>query len=75
MGADLDRSAILFLRDKVRSRFRYGFRIAGGRAAIIAPTPDLLTLVAMALPMALLYESCIWIAWIMERRAARLRPT
>jgi len=44
-------------------------------AAIIAPTPDFLTLVAMALPMALLYESCIWIAWIMERRAARARPT
>src|SRR5213082_4216619 len=37
-------------------------------AAIIAPTPDLLTLVAMALPMALLYESCIWVAWLMERR-------
>jgi len=44
-------------------------------AAIIAPTPDLLTLVAMALPMALLYESCIWIAWVMERRALRSRPT
>src|ERR1044072_9124501 len=36
-------------------------------AAIIAPTPDLLTLIAMALPMSLLYESCIWIAWLMER--------
>jgi sec-independent protein translocase protein TatC len=44
-------------------------------AAIIAPTPDLLTLVAMALPMALLYESCIWIAWIMERRASRSGTT
>ena len=44
-------------------------------AAIIAPTPDLLTLVAMALPMALLYESCIWIAWFMERRTSRSRPT
>ena len=44
-------------------------------AAIIAPTPDLLTLIAMALPMALLYESCIWIAWIMERRSARSRLT
>src|SRR5205807_10513281 len=43
-------------------------------AAIIAPTPDLLTLVAMALPMSLLYESCIWIAWVMERRKAR-NPT
>src|SRR5881398_3256332 len=43
-------------------------------AAIIAPTPDLLTLVAMALPMSLLYESCIWIAWLMERRKSR-NPT
>lgn len=40
-------------------------------AAIIAPTPDLLTLIAMATPMTLLYESCIWIAWLMERRKAR----
>src|ERR1043166_1316524 len=44
-------------------------------AAIIAPTPDLLTLVAMAMPMTLLYESCIWIAWVMERRKARSSPT
>jgi sec-independent protein translocase protein TatC len=36
---------------------------------IIAPAPDLLTLIAMGLPMCLLYESCIWIAWMMERRA------
>src|SRR5213079_1245019 len=40
-------------------------------AAIIAPTPDLLTLIAMALPMSLLYESCIWVAWLMERRKAK----
>src|SRR5438445_11493246 len=36
-------------------------------ATIITPTPDILTLIAMALPMCLLYESCIWIAWLMER--------
>ena len=41
-------------------------------ATIITPTPDILTLVAMGLPMCLLYESCIWIAWLMERRKARL---
>src|SRR5246500_1693689 len=41
-------------------------------ATIIAPTPDLLTLIAMALPMALLYESCIWVAWMMERKKSRL---
>ncbi|MGI8820888.1 MAG: twin-arginine translocase subunit TatC [Chthoniobacterales bacterium] len=40
-------------------------------AAVITPTPDILTLVAMATPMYLLYESCIWIAWLMERRARR----
>lgn len=40
-------------------------------ATIITPTPDVLTLVAMSLPMCLLYESCIWIAWFMRRRAAR----
>jgi sec-independent protein translocase protein TatC len=37
-------------------------------ATIITPTPDILTLIAMAMPMCLLYESCIWIAWFMERR-------
>jgi sec-independent protein translocase protein TatC len=41
-------------------------------ATIITPTPDILTLIAMAMPMCLLYESCIWIAWLMERRALRL---
>lgn len=40
-------------------------------ATIITPTPDILTLVAMSLPMCLLYESCIWIAWFMQRKAAR----
>src|SRR3954469_15534869 len=43
-------------------------------ATIITPTPDILTLVAMATPMCLLYESCIWIAWFMERRKARATP-
>ena len=35
-------------------------------ATIITPTPDVLTLIAMSLPMCLLYESCIWIAWFMQ---------
>ncbi len=37
-------------------------------AAVITPTPDIMTLLAMALPMYALYEACIWIAWFMERR-------
>ena len=40
-------------------------------ATIISPTPDILTLIAMSLPMCLLYESCIWIAWFVERRAQK----
>jgi sec-independent protein translocase protein TatC len=40
-------------------------------ATIITPTPDVLTLIALALPMCLLYESCIWIAWLMERRKSK----
>jgi sec-independent protein translocase protein TatC len=40
-------------------------------ATIITPTPDILTLIALSLPMCLLYESCIWIAWFMERRRSR----
>jgi len=39
-------------------------------ATIITPTPDILTLIAMSLPMCLLYESCIWIAWFIQRRKA-----
>ena len=42
-------------------------------ASIITPTPDILTLIAMGLPMCLLYESCIWIAWFMQRRIARAK--
>ena len=42
-------------------------------ATIITPTPDVLTLIAMSLPMVVLYESCIWIAWFMKRRQARAR--
>jgi len=53
----------------------YAFVLIFILAAIIAPTPDLLTLVAMALPMSLLYESCIWVAWLMERRKARSTTT
>lgn len=37
-------------------------------ATIITPTPDVLTLIAMGAPMYVLYESCIWIAWFMQRK-------
>jgi sec-independent protein translocase protein TatC len=37
-------------------------------AAIIAPTPDPFTLMAFAVPLCLLYEACIWLAWLIERK-------
>jgi sec-independent protein translocase protein TatC len=37
-------------------------------ATILTPTPDVLTLIAMAIPMCLLYEGCILISWVIERR-------
>jgi sec-independent protein translocase protein TatC len=40
-------------------------------AAIITPTPDAVTLLLMALPMYLLYEACIWMAWGLARRERR----
>ncbi|MEP6809409.1 MAG: twin-arginine translocase subunit TatC [Chthoniobacterales bacterium] len=43
-------------------------------AVVITPTPDIMTMMAMALPMYALYESCIWIAWFMSRRKRQL-PT
>jgi sec-independent protein translocase protein TatC len=40
-------------------------------AAIITPTTDMFTLILMAGPMYLLYEGCILIAWLMERKLRR----
>jgi sec-independent protein translocase protein TatC len=41
-------------------------------AAILTPTPDVFTLCLMALPMIVLYEICIWLAWY-DRRKNRQR--
>ncbi len=40
-------------------------------AAVITPTSDLLTLMLMGGPMYVLYEICILIAWLMERKERR----
>jgi sec-independent protein translocase protein TatC len=37
-------------------------------AAILTPTPDAFTLILMAVPMLVLYEICIWLAWYDARR-------
>ncbi len=40
-------------------------------AAVLTPTPDILTQCLMAGPMIVLYEACIWFAWWDERKSRR----
>ncbi len=49
----------------------YAFVLIFVLAVLITPTPDVLTMMAMGLPMYLLYESCIWIAWFIQRKQRR----
>lgn len=42
-------------------------------AAVIAPTPDPLTFVALSIPIVALYEICIWVVWLIGRRRDRRR--
>lgn len=37
-------------------------------AAVLTPGPDAVSQVVMAIPLVLLYEICVWGAWLMERR-------
>ena len=37
-------------------------------AAILTPTTDVLTLLLMAGPMLVLYEICIWLSWLFEKK-------
>jgi sec-independent protein translocase protein TatC len=40
-------------------------------AAIITPTPDIFTQLVLAIPMTLMYEGCVWIAWLKHRRKSQ----
>ena len=37
-------------------------------SAIIAPTPDPMTFISLGVPIIVLYEMCIWIVWLIDRR-------
>ncbi len=54
---------------KTRSYAIVGIFVA---AAILTPTPDVFTLLLMAMPMILLYEICIWLAYF-DRKKNRIR--
>ncbi len=40
-------------------------------AAAVTPTPDVISQIFLAVPMLLLYEICIWVAYAMERRGKK----
>jgi sec-independent protein translocase protein TatC len=40
-------------------------------AAFIAPTPDPVTFAMMGAPIILLYECCIWLVWLIERKRSK----
>jgi sec-independent protein translocase protein TatC len=54
-----------------RRHAAFGIFIA---ACCIIPSTDLFSLSVLSVPMYLLYESCIWIARLVERRRARAIP-
>jgi len=49
----------------------YAYVLVLTLAAIIAPTPDPISFLSLGLPMCLLYEGCIWIAYLLEKRRPR----
>jgi len=52
----------------------YAYVLVLTLAAVLAPTPDPLSFAALGVPMCLLYEGCIWIAWLLEKRRKRDVP-
>jgi sec-independent protein translocase protein TatC len=40
----------------------------------VLTTPEVVTQIAMAIPLYLLYEACIWIAWYWERKKRAAAP-
>ena len=51
----------------------YAWVLVLALAAVLAPTPDPLSFFALGAPMCLLYEACIWIAWLLEKRRNNMR--
>lgn len=58
-----------FLNFKImKSTWRHALVAITLFAAIITPTPDVLTLMLMSGPLYLLYAICVWLAYLMEKK-------
>lgn len=53
----------------LRSKRRHAIVVILVIAMVLTPGPDVFSQLIMGIPMILLYESCIWIIWLYERRA------
>jgi sec-independent protein translocase protein TatC len=53
------------------AHFRRHVIVASFILGAVLTTPEVLTQVAMAVPLCLLYEICIWLAWFWERKKRR----
>lgn len=58
----------------LRSKRRHAIVIILILAMVLTPGPDVFSQIIMAVPMILLYETCIWIVWMAERKRARRQP-
>lgn len=54
--------------DMMKATRRYAIIAIAILAAVITPTPDVATMMLMAAPMYVLYEFCILMAWMHERK-------
>lgn len=57
--------------EKLHRTRPYAYILVLVLAAIIAPTPDPVSFLSLGIPMCLLYEVCIWLAWLIEKRRSR----
>lgn len=53
------------------AKYRRHVCVASFILGAVLTTPEVITQVAMAIPLYLLYEICIWIAWYWERKKSR----
>lgn len=60
------------LTHQMLTKFRRHVAVLALILGAVLTTPEVVTQVAMAIPLYLLYEVCIWIAWYWERKKRRL---
>ena len=60
-----------FLSYRQLAHFRRHVIVLSFILGAVLTTPEVMTQVAMAIPLCLLYETCIWLAWFWERKQRR----